>query len=189
MQATPQKPVQLIPVAPRFLDATTQIPAVSGQQTGAPVEGEAPLARGGPGGGRSAPRAFPSLVASSRCRAGVPREDPRVSTASSFYPLPLNGHRYPQPSPNLGSTWCGQGAPLGPLVKKDPHSPGLLGIRPPALNTQPRTRCGVGSIPGRMVGSLGAPRAQGPRGAPVQADPRPAPWLGSGLHLPLEPTI
>ena len=76
VQATPQKPVQLIPVAPRFLDATTQIPAVSGQQTGAPVEGEAPLARGGPGGGRLAPRAFPSLVASSRCRAGVPQRGP-----------------------------------------------------------------------------------------------------------------
>lgn len=72
----PQKPVQLIPVAPRFPDATTQISMVSSQQTGAPIEGEAPLARDGPGGGRLAPRAFPSLAASSRCRAGAPREDP-----------------------------------------------------------------------------------------------------------------
>lgn len=135
------------------------------------------------------PRPSPLWSPLPTAELGSPREGPRVCTASSFYPLPLNGHCYPQPSPNLGSTWCGQGAPLGPLVKKDPHSPGLLGIRPPALNTQPRTRRGVGSIPGRMVGSLGAPRAQGPRGAPVQADPRPAPWLGSGLHLPLEPTI
>lgn len=108
----PQKPVQLILVAPRFLDATTQIPVVSGQQTGALAEGEALPPRDGPGGGRSAPRAFPSLAAFFPLQGWGPRRGPLCLHGLGLLFLTLSGCCHPQPGPNLGSTWCGQGAPL-----------------------------------------------------------------------------
>lgn len=111
----PQKPVQLIPVAPRFLDATTQIPVVSGQQIGAPVDGEALPARDGPGGGRSAPRAFPSLTAFLPLQGWGPRRGPLRLHGLGLLFLTPSGRCHPQPGPNLGSTRCGQGAPPGLL--------------------------------------------------------------------------
>lgn len=92
VQANPQKPAQLIPVAPRFPDATTQIPVVSGQQTGAPVEGDAPLARVGPGRAGSGRVGSPGLPLSDRLFPlqswSPPERTPESPRPPAFIPDP-----------------------------------------------------------------------------------------------------